>query len=195
MGTYAFILRKDIVNRYDMANLPHKSHFFTILLVIHPKSPTGTLRDPTLRPILNASTTRKIMSMSSLIPPTIASLVMAQFTGFLWYSKCFGAMRVKALKVSHPNFNPIPNPKVYIATGIMWLITSTMYSTIVSMTGYKSTLDLVQLSLVVGTGFSVPPYVLALCFEPTNPTVSAIEFGYVFTAILIMGLVHSFFMY
>jgi Protein of unknown function (DUF1761) len=133
----------------------------------------------------------------STILPTVASLILAQAIGFVWYhpSLGWGSRWMAAMKQSNPNFVPSPDPKIYAVTAGTWLVSALLYSHLVlTMFGGSQAawMDLCGLSLVLGGGFVAPPYVMAILFEQKNKIVSLLGFGYIQTVLLAMATCHAF---
>jgi Protein of unknown function (DUF1761) len=131
------------------------------------------------------------MGSDSLVLPTIASLVVGQFVGFLWYGPLFGKTWLRAMKNANPKFHPEPDDFAPIAAaGVTWLLASVMYSCLVSMTGYTAVTDLVKLALVAWVGFSFPAHAFAVIFEKKNKTVAVIGAAYLLAVYFLMAMCH-----
>jgi hypothetical protein len=100
----------------------------------------------------------------STILPTVASLILAQAIGFVWYHPSLGSGSrwMAAMKQSNPDFVPPPDPKIYAASAGTWLVSALLYSHLIStMFGGSQAawMDLCGLSLVLGGA----PTCTALC--------------------------------
>jgi Protein of unknown function (DUF1761) len=134
--------------------------------------------------------------MSPTIVPTVASFVLAQAIGYVWYHpSVWGTLRLKAMKQSNPAFVATNDPRVYLFTAAQWIASSSIYSHLVSVVyggSQAAWMDLCLLSLLLGVGFTAPPYLMAILFEQKNKVVSLIGFGYVVTVFLAMATCHAF---
>jgi hypothetical protein len=135
----------------------------------------------------------RIMVLESMLLSTIVSFVAAQFTGFLFYGPLFGNIYLRALKDEKPELKMEDGKNAILISLIMWIISSIMFSTLVSMTGFKDFFDLVKLAVTVWLGFSVPSILFTVIFEHRSKIVAGISAGYLLTASILMAMSHWLF--
>jgi hypothetical protein len=123
---------------------------------------------------------------------TIVGAVLAFFLGALWYSPVLFANRWEAaMRLTRPDFKPEPKPAIFIGCAVTWIVSATMFGSLVMMTGYDGKLaSLLCIATVIWLGFSLPPIVMTILFEDRNLTVSAISAGYHLVAFALMAVAH-----